>query len=282
MLDFILLTITLIILILATISDIKTREIPDYLTYSLIFIVISLNLLNSIIYKNTNYLTILIYLLIFIIIANILYYTKFWGGGDSKLIIGLSLVFVNYPKPLINYFQPSLPYPFLITYFINLALTSFVYGLIFSIALAIKNKDKFKKEFLTLLPKYKTLRIITITLTIVTIITFYITKIQPLILLIILIFFHPYILIFVKATENSSLIKSVHPKKITEGDLLAENIKINNQIYSKKSLGLEKYQIQQLIKRNKLVLIKYGIPFAPVFLISTIISLIFGNIFMVL
>jgi len=30
MLDFILLIITLIILILATISDIKTREIPDY------------------------------------------------------------------------------------------------------------------------------------------------------------------------------------------------------------------------------------------------------------
>jgi len=280
MLDFILLTITLIILILATISDIKTREIPDFLTYSLIFIVVSLNLLNSIIYKNTNYL-ILIYLFIFIIIANILYYVRFWGGGDSKLIIGLSLVFINYPKLLINYFQPSLPYPFLITYFINLALTAFIYGLIFSIVLAIKNKDKFKKEFLTLLPKYKTLRIITITLTTITITAFYITKIQPLILLIILIFFHPYILIFVKATENSSLIKLVHPKKITEGDLLAENIKINNQIYSKKSLGLEKYQIQQLIKRNKLVLIKYGIPFAPVFLISTIISLIFGNLFLI-
>jgi len=278
MLQIILLTITLIILILATIVDIKTREIPDYLTHSLIYIAVTLNILHSIIFKNNNYITILITLLILIIIANILYYTKFWGGGDSKLIIGLSLVFLTYPQFLLIYLNPSLPYPFLLTFFINLLLISFIYGLIYAITLTVINFKNFKKEFKKLLPKYTTLRLITIILTVLILITFYITKIPPLIILAFLSFLYPYIIIFTKATENSSLIKSVPPKKITEGDLLAENINYNNKIYSKKSLGLTNQQIKQLIKRNKPVLIKYGIPFAPVFLIATIISLIFGNI----
>jgi len=281
MLQIILLTITLIVLILATIIDIKTREIPDYLTYSLIFIAISLNFISSIIYKNNNYITILIILLISILLANILYYTKFWGGGDSKLIIGLFLVFHTYPQFLLTYLNPSLPYPFLLTYLINLLLTAFIYGLIYSIILAIKDYKKFKKHFKNLLPKYLTLRFISITISIIILFSYYLIKIPPLLPLSLLTFLYPYILIFVKAIEKSSLIKLIKPNKLTEGDLLAETISYNNQTYSKKSLGLTKLQIQQLIKRNKPILIKYGLPFAPVFLIATLISLIFGNLFLI-
>ena len=70
----------------------------------------------------------------------------------------------------------------------------------------------------------------------------------------------------------------IDTKKLVDGDWIAEDIIINNKlIYSKKSLGVTKKQIEQIQKHKKKVLIKDGIAFIPAFLIGTIISILLGN-----
>ena len=91
---------------------------------------------------------------------------------------------------------------------------------------------------------------------------------------------------FVKAVENSSLYKYITPDKLTEGDWIAKDIKINGKyITGPKELGIEKKHINQLInfwKKGKIkkILIKEGMPFIPSFLLAFIITLIYGNIFL--
>ena len=58
----------------------------------------------------------------------------------------------------------------------------------------------------------------------------------------------PYLWIFVKAVENSSMYKYVTPNKLTEGDWIAKEIMINGiYISGPKDHGIEKKQIHQLI-----------------------------------
>jgi hypothetical protein len=79
--------------------------------------------------------------------------------------------------------------------------------------------------------------------------------------------------------------KRITPDKLTEGDWIANNIKIDGKYISgPKDLGIEKKQINQLIdlwKKGKIkkVLIKEGMPFIPSFFIAFIITLIYGNLF---
>ena len=97
--DWILVVAGLIGVIIATGFDIftKTREIPDFLNYGLIAIGLGVRAVYSIF--TLDYLF-FVYGLIgfgaFFIIANLMYYTKQWGGGDCKLLMGLGAIFGSY------------------------------------------------------------------------------------------------------------------------------------------------------------------------------------------
>ena len=79
--SIILVSITLIGLIIATFTDLKTREVPDWLSYGLIGIGLSLNLLFSFLYENYWFIiSSLAGLLAFFIIALIMFYAGQWGG----------------------------------------------------------------------------------------------------------------------------------------------------------------------------------------------------------
>jgi len=287
MIQIILLIIALLYLIFASISDVKTREVPDWLSYSLITIALSLNLIQALIEKNCSiFLHSLIGFFAFFILGNVLYYTKQFGGGDAKILMGLGAIFINYPKFLLKYFSPNLNTNFLIILMINTLIIGALYGLTWSIVLAIKNKRKFKQA-LVKITKNKTMHtlkkiILTFCLFLIIIsliINNTITKLFLSSLGITILLLYP-ILIFVKAVESIAMYKKIPTNKLTEGDWIAHDIRYKNKlIYTKKSIGVEKKQIE-LIKKLKIktVTIKEGIPFIPTFLIALIISLIFGNI----
>ena len=93
-----------------------------------------------------------------------------------------------------------------------------------------------------------------------------------------------YLWIFVKAIEKTSMLKFIKPTELVEGDWIAKDIIINKKkIAGPKDLGVSKKQIEKLvslykIKKIKKVLIKEGLPFLPSFLISYIVTLIWGNL----
>src|SRR3989338_6729729 len=138
MLDILLIIITVIWLTFASISDLKTREVPDWISFSLIIIAVAFLLIQVISERSLKLLiNPLIFGITFTIIAYTMYYTKQWGGGDTKLLIPLGIIFSTYPE--LNYFNPILNFPFPMILLINIFVIGTLYSLFYSFYLAIKH-----------------------------------------------------------------------------------------------------------------------------------------------
>ena len=77
------------------------------------------------------------------------------------------------------------------------------------------------------------------------------------------------------------MIKNVSPSRLTEGDWLLRDVKVKGKTVKASFDGLTKKDIAMIKASGKKVYVKYGIPFIPVFLIALLLTVFFGNIFMV-
>lgn len=286
MFDWIILAIVVVWLTFAAICDIKTKEVPDWLNYSLIILGLAIYSFKSLqINSFTPILKSLAVFGIFFVISELMYYSKQWGGGDTKLLMGLGAILPEYPSQLISVFNPNLTLPFPMILFINILLIGGIYGLVMCLALILKNTKAFHKNFKELISQVniKRLRLIILVLSLLFIILALIIKVYSLQLAFFFLAVFPFLFFYlylsVKSIENISMYKILPTSKLVEGDWIAEDIKIKNKlIYSKKSLGVTKEQIELIKKHKKKVLVKDGIAFVPSFWIGTIISILFGNI----
>ncbi|HLC61831.1 MAG TPA: A24 family peptidase [Candidatus Nanoarchaeia archaeon] len=274
--------LSLIVLLIGSITDLKTREVPDWVNYGLISAGIGLNLLFTVIYQTPSFIiNSLVGLIIFFGIAYLMFYMGQWGGGDSKMIMGLGAA--------IGINVGSFSSEFLFGFLINALFAGAIYGLLWSFYLAYKNRQKFRKEFKKVLSQEKSEKIkwIILALTILSVIVFFIIKINYIKILVLSFAFMVlttfYLWAFVRAIEKSSMYKLVEPSKLTEGDWIVKDIYYRKEyITGPKDLGIEKKQIIKLIelyskKKVGKILIKEGIPFVPSFLIAFIITFFLGN-----
>src|SRR3989338_5965028 len=82
--------VALAALLAASYTDLKTREVPDWLSYGLIFSALGIRALFSLGELDGGILLRgLAGFAVFVAIAYLMYYTRQWGGGDSKLLMGL-------------------------------------------------------------------------------------------------------------------------------------------------------------------------------------------------
>src|SRR3989344_6006134 len=133
-------SLSFVALFIGLVTDLKTREVPDWLNYGLIISGVGLNLMFSVIYS-TYYFIInsIIGLAIFFGLAYIMFYSGQWGGGDSKMMMGLgAMIGVDVS------FRTS---QFLAGFFTNALFIGALYGLLWSFYLVLKNRQKFSKEF---------------------------------------------------------------------------------------------------------------------------------------
>jgi hypothetical protein len=92
-----------------------------------------------------------------------------------------------------------------------------------------------------------------------------------------------YIWVFIKAVENSLMIKQIDVEKLTEGDWIYRDVTIGGKyICGPKDLGIEKSQIAVLIKLKKKgkiqkVMVKEGIPFVPGLFLAFLVTILVGN-----
>ena len=295
-------TLSFIALFIGSITDLKTREVPDWLNYGLVISGIGLNTLFMIIYNqfiveeityhnittlkytispDSYLINSLVGLVILFGIAYFMFYAGQWGGGDSKMIMGLGA--------MIGIDVSFKTQQFLFGFFINALLIGAIYGLLWSFYLIFKNKEKFWKEFKKILSEKNILKTkkIMIVILILLLSIFFFTKLFYIKILILsfafLILTTFYLWIFVKAIEKSSMYKLVEPSKLTQGDWIVKDIFIGGKyITGPKDLGIGKNQIKKLIEfykkgKVKKILIKEGIPFVPSFFIAFIVTLVFGN-----
>lgn len=271
--------IAIIALIIGSITDIKRREVPDWLNFSLVPLGLGIRLIMSLASNDYSFIIAgLMGFAAFFILALIMFYTGQWGGGDSKMLIGLgALIGLDFSLKTT-----------LISFLANVVIVGSLYGLVWSIFLVLKNKKKFLAEIKKILSSIITLRRIMI-------VVFAVLAVSALLIpdavlklliisLIVVIFVSFYLLIFIKAVEKSCMLKYVKPTEVTEGDWIAKDIFIDKKYISgPKDLGIEKKNLNKLIayyKKGKInkVLIKIGIPFVPSFLIAYILTIIFGNL----
>jgi Flp pilus assembly protein protease CpaA len=280
MINIILFSIVLTALIIGTITDIKTREVPDWVNFGIIFTGIGIRALYSAITFDWMFLVYgLIGLGVAVVIAYIMFYAGQWGGGDAKMLMGLGAL-IGLPLTFD-------PFPLLLIFLINALLIGGFYALGCSIGLAVIHRKKFVKNFKQLISKANLMQKIALGICIVFIILIsLLVKEQVImwlfILLIVVLYLSIYLMIFIKAVELSAMFKFVEPEKLTEGDWIAKDYFVDGKkICSPKDLGISKKQIRQLInlkKKKKInkIKIKEGFPFVPSFLVAFILSLCFG------
>ncbi|MBI5391554.1 prepilin peptidase [Candidatus Woesearchaeota archaeon] len=277
LIDWILTSIAVFWLFAASLFDLRTREIPDWLSYSLFFIGLGIRGIYSILYANVwFFLYGIIGAGIFFIIASSMYYTKQWGGGDSKLLIGLGAVFGTAPQLGFVSFPPGLI--FLGYLFVNLFIVGAFYGVLWAVGLAFIHRKEIKYSlvrnwFIGMIVSGVSLTAIYYFAPFSTV--FYAVLLLTLVVLILL----SYPLL--KTIETLGLVKNVPVTQLTEGDWPVEDIQIGKKIiYHAKGLGLEKKHLVQLKKlKRKSILIKQGIPFVPSFFIGLLLTLLFGLLF---
>tara|TARA_Y100000310_G_scaffold341089_1_gene439058 strand:- start:2069 stop:2974 length:906 start_codon:yes stop_codon:yes gene_type:complete len=271
-----------LILLIGSYTDIKTREVPDWVNFGLIGIGFGVNLLFSIIFWEINFvLGSVVGFATFFAIAWVMFYTGQWGGGDSKILMGLGAMIG------IDIFSKQF---FLFEFLINVLIIGALYGILWSIFMIFRNKKRFAKDFKKSLKNKKIIlvkRIILVSFIVFILAAIFIddavTKLMLSYLAVILVLTF-YLWVAIKSVEKTCMLKYVKPQQLTEGDWIAKNVNVNGKyITGPKDLGIEKKKIKKLIefyKKGKVrkILIKEGIPFVPSFLIAYVLTLVYGNL----
>ena len=272
----------LIALGIASWSDMRTREVPDWLSFATIFFGLGARLLFSVIFDDWSFAYHgLIGGLAFLVVALVMFYTGQWGGGDSKLLIGIGAMIGLDPK--------LTGIPILFIFWINTLFIGAFYGLVYSFFLAFKHRKKFFKEFKKLYFKYKLYRHVFIFLSLLAVLSSllvgdYYLRLTVLIFAL-LFFLMIYVMIFIKAVEESAMKKMIAVEKLTEGDWVVDVLKVDGKyICGPKDLGLNKKQLNKLMKlkkqgKVKKIQVKEGIPFIPGFFFAMIATILFSRMF---
>ncbi|MBI5871559.1 prepilin peptidase [archaeon] len=254
-------------LIAASYFDLKTNEIPDWLSYGFLGCVSLILIFISLFYASWDYiLDGLTGFVICLIIGLAFYYLRFWGGGDAKLLFGMGALFGG--QALLD-----------IALAILIALTIYLCATL--TILSIRNWRKLIEE----LKKIKTnsaaicFFILAFILAIL-VFTFFDRFLgYALLALDALILFTYYLHKIIHIVESIALIKQIAVSRLKEEDWPAENIRLEHRTISKKCLGLTQKDIRE-IKESRIrhILIKSGILFAPAFLLYAILFLVISLI----
>lgn len=263
-----LLVLAFVHIMFAVMQDIKTREICNWISFSLIIFALGFRFLYSL-FEGDGFVFFymgLIGLGIFFLLGNLFYYGRVFAGGDAKLMIALGTILPIYPNIFLNL-------RFFFNFLLIFLFVGFVYTLSASIVLFIKNFKTFKKEFSKQFKKTKKAMMI---MTIVSILFLLLGFLYDLFFILgLLTFFISYLYLYSKSIDEACMVKRIQTKRLTEGDWLYSDLKIGKRWIKATWDGLTDKDIREIRKKYHEVKIRQGIPFSPVFLISLIILVLF-------
>ncbi|MBM3234498.1 prepilin peptidase [Candidatus Pacearchaeota archaeon] len=262
--EIFLIILALVYLVYASISDLKKREIPNWLSFSLIVFALAYRAFISAINLDLWYFIFgLLGLGVFVALGYGFYYARIFAGGDAKLLMafGAVLPVSGFYSSLIS----SFAFIFLILF------CGSIYGIIWSFYLILGNWKNFSSEFLKQAGKNKKLFYFSLALAVILIFLPVYSHDWILALIPVIFFLFPLLFIFAKAVEESCMIIDVKTSKLTEGDWLYEKVKIGRKTIKPYWEGLSLEEIKILRKYKGKVKIKQGIPFVPAFFFAFVV-----------
>lgn len=284
MFDIIVLALCFTVLIVGSLTDLRTREVPDWVNYGLVFAGFGVRLIYSVFEWDLSFIIEgIIGFGIFYGLAMILFYTGQWGGGDSKMLMGLGAA-LGVPY----YSWQSVISSDLVLFLGNLVIVGGLYGIFWSIILVLKNRRRFASRFKKIYASVRKIRLYVIaTALALGVVALFLQDLRYQVLFALIAVstvFIFYLWIAVRAIEKACMVKNIAVEKLTEGDWIVHDIVIDKKkVCSPKDLGITKEQIRKLMKykqKGKIdkVLVKEGIPFVPSFLIAFLITVWTGSI----
>ncbi len=270
MLEILLISVALVALVLAAYSDLTTKEVPDWLNYGLIFAALGIRIIFSFQLGWNILVGGLLGLAAFFLLGLLFYRANQWGGGDSKLLMGMGAV-IGFTLPI------DASSMNLVWFFFSVLFLGSIYGLIWMLVIAIKKKEFFITEFKKEINKYKKIHVglglVVIFFIFLGIFSnlFWFLAIFPAAVY--------YLLLFVNAVEKNCFISEVKISQLSEGDWLAEKVVRNERTLLKKKT-LSKRDLDKLYREGiARVKIKEGIPFIPSFLFAYLLITFGSRIF---
>ncbi len=257
-------TLALVYILFAVMQDIKTREIANWLSFSLIIFALGFRFFYSL-FQGDGFVFFyngLIGLAIFFAVGNILYYGKVFAGGDAKLMIALGTILPYFPE-LFSNFRTFFNFVLIFLF------VGFIYILASSAVLCLSHFKSFRREFSRQLRKNKKIMIAIVFFSITLLSLGFLDKIF--FIFGILIFSSSYLYFYSKAVDEACMVKKIKTENLKEGDWLYSNLKIGGRIINAKWEGVSKKEIREITKKYNGVKIRQGIAFSPVFFISFII-----------
>lgn len=269
--------------IIASAYDLKTTEVPNWVFYAIMIVGIPAVILKLIFSGNLDAFVISgltgLGLLGF---GYMMYRFGQWGGADMVL---LALVGFMIPSMDLGFPIPT-TFPFGISFLFNVFVIGAVYMIIYAMIFSLRNKiviQKFKQEVKA---SSRLIMLIAASLIIIfsafvfyfnfllgnSLNSFEMINMITLPLILLLSFF--FIYKFAKSVENFGFKKKISVSKLRVGDML---------MTERKLVGMTEKQISKIKKSGiKIVWIKEGVRFIPVFPIALLFTLFLGDAIMLL
>ena len=245
----------LIGIIVASLQDLKRREVDNWLnlfllvaSFSFIFFKAIFERDGSIIFQAGFALVVLF------AVMNVFYYGRVFAGGDAKLLFAMTVFFigVSFNETLVN----------VGVFILLLMVAGSVYGLIYSLVLYFKSFRKANREMSR---EAKAFGIWHLSFGAGVLLLGFFYWVFFVLGVFVLLGMGLYV--FAKGLESVSMIRVVSGKELREGDWLVDDVKVGKKVIKADWDGLSLEDIE-LLKKRKKVKIKDGLPFVPAFLIA--------------
>jgi hypothetical protein len=280
MLGWILLAIGLGGFSVAAWLDLRTTEFPDWLPYCIIVLAVGVRAAFAWLQSDPAIVTTAILTgSLFLGFGLALYYTRQWGDGDAWLLGAMGFLFPD-ETGFVPAAGSGAPFPFPVTLLFNFFLISFIYLLVYSFGLGIRSRQASRRFFVELRKDARGMARVAVLFSAgaaaLSLGLLWLgaapymllpLALSPLVLLSVMFFMR-----YGRFIERDVFRRNVPVGRLREGDVLA----------SDRWRGLTRKDIESLQRKGGTVEIKEGVRFAPVFVITLPVTLLVGNLLLVM
>lgn len=247
--------------------DLKTTEVPDEIPALMISLGLFVHFLSTGMTGDFYPLAVSLSAGTILLIAGLLMYSKGqWGGADAWILAAIGYLIPLYSGRI-----------FIIDYLLNFLVVSAVYMIVYAVIIGARNPQIFSYFSKELKAKWKIVAGIPLLYAVFSLfMLFYVSSsavnVMPLLYILILVTLLTLFWVYGKVIEKYAFRKKIPASRLKVGDILEEML----------WRGITEEEIKTIRKKKKFVVIKEGIRFVPVFPITLLVTLMFGNILFLL
>lgn len=267
----------------ASIYDLKTTEVPDWIFYAMAAVGIPVLVAQAFVTNDFSILQVSTLSAVGLLAFGFLMYkTGQWGGADAALLALIAFLVPRIPE----IFPARLILPFPVSFLINIFIVGVVYMLAYAIIFSYRQKNVFPKFFREIKASAKFLAVSSTSLfAALLLLSFYVNQaffielesiqiIKSAIVPVLIVLFWILVYKFSKTVERVGFRKKIPVSRLRIGDMLLSKTEL---------VGITEEQLRRLKKSNRrFVWLKEGVRFVPTFPLALLATLYFGDLILLI